>query len=147
MRQKMKNLLSMLLVICFLTMTLSPTNVYGNEIMPLYDNTQNATVDTYIDKTNGILSINYHYTGYSNITTKAVITTYIEKQFLGIFWTRVDIGTTNDEWVQTVNNYRYSGKRTFSLLSEGTYRTTVIYEIYGSEGSVDKITCQDSVTY
>ena len=147
MRQKMKRLLSTLLVICFITMTLSQTNVYGSEIIPRYNNTQNATIDTYIDKTNDVLTINYHYTGYSNITTKAVITTYIEKQFLGIFWTRVDIGATNDKWIQTVNNYRYSGKRTFSLSSEGTYRTTVIYEIYGSDGSVDEITCQDTVTY
>ena len=147
MRPKMKQLLSLLLVICFTTMPLATTNVYGNEIMPRYNNTQRAAINTNIDITNGILSINYIYTGYPDITTKATITTYIEKQFLGIFWTRVDIGTTNDEWIQTINNYRYSGKRTFSLPSKGTYRTTVIYEIYGTGGSADKITCQDTITY
>ena len=93
------------------------------------------------------MNINYNYTGNSSTTSKAVITTYIEKQFLFIFWTRVDIGTTDNKWTQTVNNYRYTGTRTFKLPSTGTYRTTVVYEVYGSGGSADTITCQDEITY
>ena len=95
----------------------------------------------------GTMTINYYYSGTSGTTSKAVITTYIEKQFLFVFWTRVDIGVTNNEWTQTVNNYRYSGTRTFKLPSTGTYRTTVTYEVYGSGGSTDTITCQDEITY
>ena len=146
MTKNIKKILSLTLFICMLTATLSSSTIYGNEITPRYNNVQKADVTTTINNS-GTLSINYNYTGISGTTTKAVITTYIEKQFLFIFWTRVDIGTTNNEWTQTVNNYRYTGTRTYKLPSTGTYRTTVIYEIYGSGGSADTITCQDEVTY
>lgn len=129
-----------------LTISLSSTKVYGSEVMPRYNNVYKATVNTTVNSS-GTLTIKYNYLGNSLITTKATLTTYIEKQFLGIFWLRVDTGTTNDEWVQTVNDYKYTGSRTFSLPSTGTYRTTVIYKVYGTGGSTDEITCQDTVTY
>lgn len=141
-----KTLLSFILIICMVTVSLSTAKIYGNEITPRYNNVLTADATTTVAD-NGTLSIKYHYSGISGTTSKAVITTYIEKQFLFFFWTKVDIGTTNNEWIQTVNNYRYTGTRTFTLPSNGTYRTTVIYEVYGSGGSSDKITCQDEVTY
>ena len=146
MKKHIKKLISLTLFICMLTATISTTTFYGNEITPRYNNVLKANVTTTVNN-NGTLNINYNYTGISGTTSKAVITTYIEKQFLFIFWTRVDIGTTNNEWSQTVNNYRQTGTRTFSLPSTGTYRTTVIYKVYGSGGSADTITCQDEVTY
>jgi len=146
MKKHIKKLISLTLFICMLTTTLSSATIYGSEITPRYNNVYNATATTSVNDS-GTLSIKYYYSGISGTTTKAVITTYIEKQFLFIFWTRVDIGTTNNEWTQTVNNYKYSGTRTFNLPSTGTYRTTVIYEVYGSGGSADTITCQDEVTY
>lgn len=146
MKKHLKKIISLTLFICMLTTTLSSSPIYGSEITPRYNNVQKATVTTTVNS-DGTLNINYNFTGISGTTTKAVITTYIEKQFLFIFWTRVDIGTTNNEWTQTVNNYRYSGTRTFKLPSTGTYRTTTIYEVYGSGGSADTITCQDEVTY
>ena len=146
MKKHLKKLISMTLFICMLTVTLSSATFYGSEVTPRYNNVYNATVTTSVNS-NGNLNINYNYTGISGTTTKAIITTYIEKQFLFIFWTRVDIGTANNEWVQTINSYRYAGTRTFSLPSTGTYRTTVTYEIYGSGGSADIITCQNEVTY
>lgn len=47
---------------------------------------------------------------------------------MGPFWERVDIGITNNKWKDTVNDYRYSGTRTYQLSSSGTYRVTVIYK-------------------
>ena len=146
MKKRLKKLISLTLFICMLTATVSPATIYGIEVTPRYNNVQKAEVSTTVNSS-GTLNINYNFTGISGTTTKAVITTYIEKQFLFIFWTRVEIGTTNNEWTQTVNNYRYSGTRTFKLPSTGTYRTTVVYEVYGSGGSADTITCQDEVTY
>ncbi len=141
-----KILPSFILLICLVTVSLSSTKIYGSEITPRYNNVLTANVTTTVNSS-GTMNINYNYTGFSGKTNKAVITTYIEKQFLFIFWTRVDIGTTNNEWTQTVNNYRYTGTRTFNLPSSGTYRTTVIYEVYGTGGSADTITCQDEITY
>lgn len=146
MSKQLKKLISLPLLICIVTVSLSSAKVYGSEVMPRYNNVYSANMSTIVND-NGTLTIKYNYTGNSSITNKAVITTYIEKQFLFICWTRVDIGTTNNEWTQTVNNYRYTGTRTFNLPSSGTYRTTVIYEVYGTGGSADTITCQDEITY
>jgi len=66
---------------------------------------------------------------------------------LGLFWTRVDIGTTNDQWVDTIYDYRYTGTRTFQLPSSGEYRITVIFVIYGNGGEADNIVAQKTVSY
>ena len=138
--------LPIMMTLCLICTLFSFTTIFANEITPYYNNTYTASLSTSVND-EGLLTINYKYVGYSDTRTKAIITSYIEKQFLGIFWLRVDIGTTDDEWIQTINNYKYTGSRTFSLPSTGTYRTTVIYEIYGTGGSADEIKCQDTVTY
>lgn len=146
MKNIMKKLVSLTTLICIITVTLSTATIYGSEITPRYNNVLTANASSTVTD-DGRMTINYYFSGISGTTTKAVITTYIEKQFLFVFWTRVDIGNTDNEWTQTINNYKYSGNRIFTLPSTGTYRTTVIYEVYGSGGSADTITCQDEVTY
>ena len=79
------------------------------------------------------LKIYYDYTGLSGKTTKVVITTYIEKKTLGLFWSRVENGQPNNQWVDT--------SYTFQLSSTGTYRVTVTYKVYGSGGAADEIKC------
>lgn len=108
--------------------------VSAAEITPYYNNTVSASTTVSISST-GKITITNSYNGRKDVTTKAVITTYIEKRFLGIFWTRVDIGTTDDEWVDTIYNYYYAGDHSFQLESTGTYRVTVEYVISGSGGA------------
>ena len=141
MKKIITRVLATILTLCLSVVpfcSISVTAATQEEIVPLYNNVNTATAN--LDVTDsGKLTINYKYAGFSGITTKAVITTYIEKKTLGLFWTRVDIGTTNDEWVDTINNYRYTGSRTHQLSSSGTYRVTVNFKIYGSGGSADVI--------
>lgn len=140
MRKTVKKMLAAILTLCLIVVPIGSVSAAtpNNDIMPLYNNVNTATAN--LDVTNnGKLTINYTYAGFSGVTTKAVITTYIEKKTLGLFWTRVDIGTTNDEWVDTINNYRYTGSRTYQLSSSGTYRVTVNFKIYGSGGTADVI--------
>lgn len=139
MRKTFKKMLAAILTLClFIVPICSVSAAAQKEVMPLYNNVNTATAN--LDVTdNGKLTINYTYAGFSGVTTKAVITTYIEKKTLGLFWTRVDIGTTNDEWVDTINNYRYTGSRTYQLSSSGSYRATVNFKIYGSGGAADVI--------
>lgn len=113
---------------------------------PYYNNTLSARTTVSISSS-GELSVVNSYRGFENVTTKAVITTYIEKKVLGLFWTRVDIGTTNDQWVDTVYNYYHTGGHSFQLSSTGTYRVTVTYKIYGSGGTADEIECQETKKY
>lgn len=95
----------------------------------------------------GLMTISYQYSGYPSITTKAVITTYIEKRTLGIFWSRVDIGTSDNQWNDVINDYRYTGYRTYQLSDKGTYRVVVKYTIYGTGGSADVIPYEAKDSY
>ena len=117
-----------------------------DEIMPLYNNVASSNTTMSINST-GKMTISYRYTGYSSTTTKAIITTYIEKRVLGLFWTRVDIGETDDQWVDTIYDYKYNGTRTYQLSDSGTYRVAVTYKIYGTGGSADTITTELKDSY
>lgn len=116
------------------------------EVMPLYNNVSKAELDASISSS-GKMTITYSYTGSSSVTTKAEVTIYIEKKTLGMFWSRVDIGTTDNEWVQIIYNYKYSGTKTFQLSASGTYRVTAKFKISGTGGSADEIKKQVKVSY
>lgn len=149
MKKQLKRLLGIVLVLCLSIVpfcSVSASAATQEEIMPLYNNVSNATANLGISDS-GKMTINYSYVGSSGVTTKAVITTYIEKKTLGLFWKRVDIGTTNDEWVDTINNYKYTGSRSYQLSSSGTYRVTIKFKIYGTGGSADEIERQVKASY
>lgn len=115
-------------------------------IMPRYNNV--ASVNTQMSiNSSGKMTINYSYNGFPSSTTKAVITTYIEKRTLGLFWARVDIGQADNQWVDTFMKYAHDGSRTYQLASSGTYRVTVTYKIYGTGGSADTIIAELKDSY
>jgi len=115
-------------------------------VTPYYNNTLSARTTIAISPS-GELSVVYAYHGIQNVTTMAVITTYIEKKVLGLFWTRVDIGTPDDQWVDTIYDYAHNGEHSLQLDSKGTYRVTVTFHIYGSGGAMDEIERQETKTY
>lgn len=149
----MKKHIKRILVIT-LMLSLSITPIFSvsagtsseGEIMPLYNNTTSANTTMSINSS-GKMTIGYNIIGVASKTTKIVITTYIEKKTLGLFWTRVDNGQPDEQWVKTINSYYYSGSRSYQLSSSGTYRVTVKYKVYGSGGSADEITQQKKASY
>lgn len=142
MKKQLKAMLTAILVLCLFVVPLHPVSA----ATPRYNNVATVTGAMSISET-GKMSITYKYTGSESITTKAVITTYIEKKFLGLFWRRVDIGTVNNEWVDTINHYKYTGSRVHQLGASGTYRITIIYKIYGTGGAADEIQLQGTDSY
>ena len=66
-------------------------------------------------------------------------TVYIQKKFLGLFWTKVDIGTTDDEWVDSSTNVSGAFSHSVQLGSSGTYRAVFEIKMYGSGGATDTI--------
>lgn len=141
MRKKINRILATLLAICLMVVPFCPVSAATatpEEIMPLYNNTSSATSNINISSS-GQLKISYDYTGLSGKTTKVVITTYIEKRTLGLFWSRVDNGQTDNQWIDTIYSLDYYNTRSFQLSKEGTYRVTVIYKVYGNGGSADEI--------
>ena len=111
-----------------------------------FNNTFTATSTASVSD-NGKLTINNQYQGIKGTTTMGEITTYIEKNFLGLFWIRVDIDQPNNQWLDIVYDYLYYGSHTFQLSSHGTYRVTVTYVISGSGGVPDTITKTITKTY
>lgn len=148
MKKSIKRTFVAILILCLSVVSLAPVSAVaeGNEIMPLFNNVNNAIATASINNS-GKITIGYKYIGSPSVTTKAVITTYIEKKTLGLFWSRLDIGTTNDEWIDTKYEATYVGSRTHQLSSKGTYRVTVIYKIYGTGGSADEIKRQVTASY
>ena len=149
MKNHIKRIFVAILIFCLSVVpmsTVSAAVAEGSEIMPLFNNVSTVTANVSINNS-GKMTISYKYIGSPSVTTKAVITTYIEKKTLGLFWTRVDIGTTNDEWVDTKYESTYVGSRTHQLSSTGTYRVTVIYKIYGTGGSADEVERQVTASY
>lgn len=149
MKKQIKRLFISILTLCLIIVPLGSVSASAatkEEMMPYYNNTESARITTNVDD-NGKLTISYRFVGYSSITTKVVITTYIEKKTLGLFWTRVDNGQPDKQWVDTIYDYRYIDSRTYNLSSKGTYRITAKYKVYGNGGSADEITCQTKVSY
>ena len=112
----------------------------------MYNNTTNASLSGYIDS-NGVLHASLSVYGRPGITTRIEAQLYVEKQFLGIFWTRINIGYNNNTWIDSTTDYYYNNSFSTSLEGNGTYRITVIYTVSGSGGTDDSITKTCIVAY
>lgn len=133
-------------IILFISVFTSVAFATFDGIDLLYNNVNSATVNASVSNS-GNLTVNMKYKGTSGVTTKGTITTYVEKKTLGLFWTRVNIGQINNQWVDTSNNYEYSVSHTYQLSDTGTYRVTAKFVITGTGGSADNITKQYTLTY
>lgn len=87
------------------------------------------------------------YDAKVDVFSHAKISVKIPKRFLGIFWSTVDIGYTDNEWI--AYNYDTDGyfSNSFPLEDTGTYRAVFTVEIYGKDGSVDTIEDKITSTY
>lgn len=134
-------------VFTMFSVSVSAVQAQAAEIATPYYNDLVTTNTAAVISSSGKLTASYSYDGSKNDIKKAVITTYVEKKVLGLFWSRVDIGTANDEWVDTINDYAYTGSHSIQLSSQGTYRVTFEFVIYGTDGSTDEITREKEIEY
>lgn len=111
-----------------------------------YNNTSNAYLSGSVDS-NGNLNAALCVYGKSGVTTRIDVELYVDKQFLGIFWTRVNIGYPNNVWTDYTTHYSYNNNFSTHLDSTGTYRITVTYTVSGTGGSADVIIKTSTVTY
>lgn len=137
--------LCLMLVLCTVFMALSGYPKPAKAAIT-YNNTFSATVNCYIHS-NGKIRTTLSLDGFKNKTTRIQADVYIEKSILGIFWTRVDIGYTNNVWHDSTTNYSYSNWFDVQLNSTGTYRVTVTYTVSGTGGADDIIVLTDTTTY
>lgn len=145
MLKRMKSIFCLLIAV-LLMVSASTAVMAASPSGTKYNNTVMASSVASISDS-GLLTVDNQFQGIKGKTTKGEITTYVEKKTLGLFWTRVDIGQPNNQWVDVVYDYLYDGTHTFQLSSHGTYRITVIYVISGSGGAADTITQTMTKTY
>lgn len=105
---------------------------------PYLNNGINATTNFTISSS-GRATVQVEYSGIKGTTTKVTSTIYLQKKILGLFWTTVDIGTTNDQWVDSSTRYEGYFIHSFQLESTGTYRAVFKVVFSGSGGADDVI--------
>lgn len=125
----MKKLISafLALALCFSVFS-APASaaVEDNAIMPCYTNATVAEVILAIDDS-GLATVNSYCSAIPG-TTWIRATTYLEKKVNGV-WTRVDILSTDDQWVTMINTRLFSVTKTHQLTSRGSYRAVTIFDV------------------
>lgn len=109
-----------------------------NEIMPCLNVAINVTSIANLSST-GLLTVTNTYSANDSQITRVVVTTYVEKRSLLLFWSRVDLGTTNDEWVDYGVNGYFDKDHYVQLPSTGTYRVTATFDVYNGSTLLDSI--------
>ena len=95
----------------------------------------------------GLLSVTNTYSANDSQITKVVVTTYVEKRSLLVIWNRVDIGTTNDEWVDYGSNGHFSKSHSAQMPGSGTYRVVASFDVYSGSTLLDSIEKKLTVSY
>lgn len=142
-----KKSLSIFLALIFLfsCFALPAKAAMPDEAVPYYDYTHLASTSLAISSS-GTATAAIHCIGYQGKTTKIKAETCLQKKF-GLIWVKVDIGTSGNIWTDTTSKYYLNASHTHSV-STGTYRTKVVFYVYGDNDKYEKITVySDSVKH
>lgn len=107
-------------------------------ISPYYVNCTGCSC-TFSAAYGGQAHVSVTYSAKSDAFTYAKLTVKIQKRVLGIFWSTVDIGEPDNEWVAYCYDVYGSFYNSFPLESTGTYRAVFTVEFHGTSGEVDVI--------
>ena len=139
---KMRNkAISFVLVAAMLILMALPIFASEQEISPYLNNTATTEASLSINDS-GYATVSFLCRGYRGITTKIVVTSVIEKQ-VGSSWVSVD----GASWTDESTLYYCSKSHSVQLQSQGTYKATVTFTVYGSGGDADVITREIEKTY
>lgn len=130
------------LALCFSVLGAPASAAENDAIMPYYTNTTSAQVTLAINDS-GLATINSTCTAKFG-TTWIRATTYLEKKVNGT-WTRVDILSTDDQWVTMINSRVFSVTKTHQLTSRGTYRAVTTFDVIAE--TTETITVMSQRTY
>jgi len=114
-------------------------------IQPYYNNAGNVNASFAINSS-GKATVSLYCKGTPGVMTGVKVKTYIEKRNFLFFWTRVEIGQANDEWIDNASGSSFAKEHYVQLKNKGTYRAVVKFTVSGSGGSADNIpfTIEDS---
>ena len=106
-------------------------------ISPQYETTNNMRADITITST-GYASITVTVMGTSGTNTISLVT-YLEKYNYGM-WTRVAIGTENNEWKYTKNGTTLNKTYSYALPASGQYRVVSLVTLNGDTANTVTVT-------
>ena len=145
MKKFFKPLLTLLLSTAILVSGIVAVSANGgtNEIMPRWNVVNQKNIIFKVANNNAIVNVTYD--ANSTNFQKANLTVKIQKRFLLVFWSTVDIGYTNNEWTASSTNLSGNFYNTFTVNGTGTYRAQITLEIIGKNGQKDVI--EETIEY
>ena len=140
MKKKISKIFAALLICAMICSSVAPSQAVQpqNEISPLYVEPITIHWTAMVDGSNE-LSVAYSYSATDSQVTDVVITTYVEKRSLLVIWNRVDIGETNNEWIDYGAGDHFSMNHSVQLPNSGTYRVTITFDVYNGSTLIDTI--------
>ena len=140
MKKIFKTLLAFLVSTAILVSGIVAVSADGGsgEIMPRWNVAEDNDFTLSISATNKA-TVTARYSADSTNFQKANVTVKLEKRFLLLFWTTVDIGYTNNEWTASSTNPDGYFYNTFTVNGKGVYRAHITLEIIGKNGQKDVI--------
>lgn len=146
MKKFFKTLLTLLVSTAILVSGIVAVSANGEttEIMPRWNVATSKTFSFNVTDTNKA-NISIVYNADSSNFQKANLTVKVEKRFLLLFWTTVDIGYTNNEWTASSTNASGYFSNTFTVSGKGMYRAHITLEITGKNGQKDVI--EETIEY
>ena len=145
MKKFFKTLLTILVSTAILVSGIVVVSANGgtNEIMPRWNVVDQKNIIFKVANNNAIVNVTYD--ANSTNFQKANLTVKIQKRFLLVFWSTVDIGYTNNEWTASSTNLSGNFYNTFTVNGTGTYRAQITLEIIGKNGQKDVI--EETIEY
>ena len=138
--KKLKKLLACLLIMATMVAVI-PVGAFAEEnsgITPRYSNV-NACSLSFIISDNGLAQVKVSYEGRVGYMTQVRSEIYLQKRVLGIFWKKVDIGVTDNVWVDTSTEDMYCFTHAAQLQDTGTYRAVFNVTFSGTGGADDEV--------
>ncbi len=122
----MKKIISLCLCCCLVIATGISSRAYDSDgLNPLaleFMNVGNVSLTFFISDDG---YANVQYTVAVNDTDNVLVKTYIEKQYLNFFWTKIDTGSSGNTWTDRVDKKFYVGVHGVRLTESGVYRATI----------------------
>lgn len=133
------------IIVCLLIMatmiSIIPISVCADEstgASPRYSNANSCSL-VFIISDSGLAQVKVSYVGRIGYTTNVRSEIYLQKRVLGIFWKKVDIGVTDNVWVDASTEDAYAFSHVHQLQETGTYRAVFEVTFSGTGGADDVI--------
>lgn len=139
-------LLSILIISSLSIPIMAAAMTSDNEILPRWNNTNTCKTNFTITES-GTAQVLVQYQGIPDVTTNVETRVQLEKKVLGLFWSKVDIGEPNDEWIVISSNINDTIVHTTHLNKKGTYRAVFEVTFSGSNGPDDVVEIKTEAKY